>query len=254
MTNNGFKYFIDLKSDDKVLTLNPETLETEYQKPIVYYRYRYSGFMLLFEDENTNIKVTPEHNMFEGGKLKKALLCEKIYQDTGKLEFINDFNKKYEFNGLIKRVKYDDDVFCVEVEKYNTLLVKRKNKYTWAGNCRSTTVPYFDDVDLSDYTRLATDYETGKSYFVPANMSYKEWRVSLTEKQDKAFISDKKAREQHSSDRKQLAEYRKLQRKNPELFEGMPTTLQQYQAYKYGNPEKYEILKENARIARSELK
>ena len=121
-------------------------------------------------------------------------------------------------------------------------------------NCRSGTVPYFDDVDLSDYTRLATDYSTGQAYYVPANMSYKEWRASLTEKQEKAFISDKKAREQHSSDRKQLAEYRKLQRKNPELFEGMPTTLQQYQAYKYGNPEKYEILKENARIARSELK
>jgi len=118
-------------------------------------------------------------------------------------------------------------------------------------NCRTTTVPYFDDVDLSNYTRLATDYSTGQAYYVPANMSYKEWRASLTEKQDKAFIADKKAREQHAEDKKQLAEYRKLQNKQPELFEGMPRTLAEYQAYKYGEPEKYEILKENARIARS---
>ena len=147
MTNNGFKYFIDLQTNDKVLTLNPETLETEYQEPIAFYRYRYKGFMLLFEDDYINLKVTPEHNMLESGKLKKALLCEKIYQDTGKLEFINDFNKKYQFNGLIKRISYDDDVFCVEVEKYNTLLVKRKGKYAWCGNCRSTTHLYEGSID-----------------------------------------------------------------------------------------------------------
>ena len=113
-------------------------------------------------------------------------------------------------------------------------------------NCRSTTVPYFEDVDLSSYTRLATDYSTGKAYYVPANMTYKEWRASLTEKQEKDFINDKKAREQHDEDKKQLAEYRKLQNRQPDLFEGMPRTLEEYQAYKYGEHEKYEILKENA--------
>ena len=117
-------------------------------------------------------------------------------------------------------------------------------------NCRTTTVPYFDDVDYFQMERIATDYSTGQAYYVPNNMSYKEWRASLTEKQDKAFINNKKAREQHASDRKQLAEYRKLQNKQPELFEGMPRTLAEYQAYKYGKPEKYEILKENARIVK----
>ena len=118
-------------------------------------------------------------------------------------------------------------------------------------NCRTTTVPYFDDVDYEEMTRIATDYETGKPYYIPSNMSYKEWRASLTEKQEKYFIADKKSREQHNQDKQQLAEYRKLQNKNPELFEGMPRTLKEYQQYKYLEPEKYEILKENARIARS---
>lgn len=260
MTNNGFKYFIDLKTDDKVLTLNPETLETEYQKPIAYYRYRYSGFMLLFEDKNTNIKVTPEHNMLESGKLKKALLCEKIYQDTGKLEFINDFNKKYEFNGLIKRVKYDDDVFCVEVEKYNTLLVKRKNKYTWAGNCRSTTIPYFEELENSQYTRIATDYsKNGQPYYVPANLSYTEWKKSLSEEQQKYFIADKKIRQQHNADKEQLNNYRKIQtiaNKNGDgdLFSGMPTKLQQWQELKYLEPDKYAIYRDNYQKYKNSLK
>ena len=121
-------------------------------------------------------------------------------------------------------------------------------------NCRTTTIPYFDDMPIDEYGRIATDYSTGQAYYVPSNMTYKEWRASLTEKQDKYFIADKKIREQHSTDKQQLAEYRKLQTKNPALFEGMPRTLKEYQEYKYLQPDKYEILKQNARIVRSEMK
>lgn len=119
-------------------------------------------------------------------------------------------------------------------------------------NCRTTTVPFFDDVDYSTMTRLAEDYSTGKPYYVPADMSYSEWRKSLTTEQEKAFIADKKIREQHDNDKKQLAEYRKLAKKQPELFEGMPTRLNDFQTMKHLNPDKYAIYKENAKIVRSE--
>ena len=42
----------------------------------------------------------------------------------------------------IKDIFYNDYVYCVEVKKYNTLLVRRNGKICWSGNCRSTTVPY----------------------------------------------------------------------------------------------------------------
>lgn len=41
--------------------------------------------------------------------------------------------------------------------------------------CRTTTVPFFDDEDLSELTRIARD-ENGKNYYVPANMTYREWQ------------------------------------------------------------------------------
>lgn len=42
-------------------------------------------------------------------------------------------------------------------------------------NCRSTTIPYFEDLDeYNPSERVARD-EQGKTYMVPANMSYKEW-------------------------------------------------------------------------------
>lgn len=40
--------------------------------------------------------------------------------------------------------------------------------------CRTTTVPYFDDDDYEGLTRIARG-EDGKSYFVPADMTYREW-------------------------------------------------------------------------------
>lgn len=52
-------------------------------------------------------------------------------------------------------------------------------------HCRSTTVPYFDDEFDAVGERAARDEETGKTYFVPGNMTYKEW--------EKAFVNGDKS-------------------------------------------------------------
>ncbi|MGF0095016.1 minor capsid protein [Peptoniphilus sp. SGI.035] len=75
-----------------------------------------------------------------------------------------------------KSFYYDDFVYCVEVPEYNTLYVRRNGKCCWSGNCRTTTVPYFDD-DIQkeiENTRMARDVESGKSVRVE-DISYKEW-------------------------------------------------------------------------------
>lgn len=50
-------------------------------------------------------------------------------------------------------------------------------------NCRSTTVPYFDD-DFGVVGERAARGEDGKTYYVPADMTYKEW--------EKAFVDGDK--------------------------------------------------------------
>lgn len=52
-------------------------------------------------------------------------------------------------------------------------------------HCRSTTIPYFDDEFDAVGERAASNEETGKTYFVPGNMTYKEW--------DKAFVQGDKS-------------------------------------------------------------
>ena len=48
-------------------------------------------------------------------------------------------------------------------------------------NCRCTTVPYFNDEFTQGEERAAKD-EDGKTYYVPADMTYKEWREKYVDK------------------------------------------------------------------------
>lgn len=43
-------------------------------------------------------------------------------------------------------------------------------------HCRSTTIPYFDDEFTEGEEREARGEDTGKTYYVPADMKYEEWR------------------------------------------------------------------------------
>ena len=57
-------------------------------------------------------------------------------------------------------------------------------------HCRSTTVPYFDDEFDAVGERAARDEETGKTYFVPGNMTYKEWEKSFVNGGDKSGLQE----------------------------------------------------------------
>lgn len=47
-------------------------------------------------------------------------------------------------------------------------------------NCRSVTCPYFDDEFTEDSKRAARD-EDGEAYYVPADMTYKEWKEAFVD-------------------------------------------------------------------------
>lgn len=55
--------------------------------------------------------------------------------------------------------------------------------------CRCADVPYYDDMDLTDMSRMARDPETGRTYEVPADMTYPEWKKRYVPKSEKAGAS-----------------------------------------------------------------
>lgn len=72
LTDSGFKYFKDLTLGDKVYTVNPETMEPEWQKPTDYIAYPYEGDMIHFKNKRFDMMVTPEHKMLVQRKGKKG--------------------------------------------------------------------------------------------------------------------------------------------------------------------------------------
>lgn len=81
--------------------------------------------------------------------------------------------------------------------------------------CRCTTVPHYDDTPTAGLTRAARDPETGKTYEVPADMSYTEWRKKYVDKQEenqKRYADRREERKQQYAKRQEeknerLAEY-----------------------------------------------
>ncbi len=55
--------------------------------------------------------------------------------------------------------------------------------------CRSTTVPYFDDGFGQPGERAARDAKTGKTYYVPDNMNYQEWKETFVDGGDKSRLT-----------------------------------------------------------------
>lgn len=87
--------------------------------------------------------------------------------------------------------------------------------------CRSVTVPYFDD-DFDVGERAARD-EDGKTYYVPADMTYPEWK--------KSFVEDAIS----TQTRKEFAKY-------SEILGNNPMTIGDFVKIKY-NDEEWKLFK-----------
>ena len=103
--------------------------------------------------------------------------------------------------------------------------------------CRSVTVPFFDD-EFSLTERAARDVETGETYYVPSDMTYKDWKKS----QDALYgdgTVDKKRKMSYneSADKMQFSRYKEL------IGVDAPKSFKDFQKIKYGADEEYTALK-----------
>jgi len=102
--------------------------------------------------------------------------------------------------------------------------------------CRTTTVPYYEDEDEVG-TRKARDPVTGKTYEVPANMTYKEWYDKYIKNNPEAILAEKKWKNRYA-DRKQYERYKKVLGKDLGV-----SSFDDFQNLKYNNTEKWEEIK-----------
>lgn len=99
-------------------------------------------------------------------------------------------------------------------------------------NCRSTTVPYFDDLSNKKRRARADD----KSYLVPAETNYEDWRKGLTPEQNKTMDTSLKMQRNKKSDKTQFDKYKSV------LGINSPKSFADFQELKY-NDENWKYVK-----------
>ena len=63
LTNQGWKLFSELNGEELIYTLNKDTKQSEWQKPINYFKQLYNGEMVHLSSFTSDLMVTPNHNM-----------------------------------------------------------------------------------------------------------------------------------------------------------------------------------------------
>jgi len=66
LTEDGWKEFSNLKDSDRVMALNPDSGEAQWERTSDIQSYDYDGEMRIVENRRIDLKVTPNHRMFVG--------------------------------------------------------------------------------------------------------------------------------------------------------------------------------------------
>ncbi|MGP1567508.1 MAG: minor capsid protein [Peptoanaerobacter stomatis] len=137
--------------------------------------------------------------------------------------------EQYEF---LATLDYKTSEICRELDK-KVFYVKDKqvgvNCNPMHPNCRSTTIPYFSDMQGS---RAARGVD-GKTYSVDRNMSYRDWYNSLSEEEKKQMEILAKMDKNKSLDKEQYKKYKLIYGKE------IGNNLEEFQKMKYSDNEKW---------------
>ena len=103
------------------------------------------GKVLLENKEPYIVIKTDHHKVARGGAVLKLKLKNLINSNVLERTFQGS-DKAEEAATEIKKVNYNKKVYCVELPKFHTLLIRRNGKVAWSGNCRCSFVPIREDV------------------------------------------------------------------------------------------------------------
>lgn len=101
-------------------------------------------------------------------------------------------------------------------------------------NCRSTTVPYFDD--MAEIEERAAREVDGRTVMVRGDMGYQEWHEHFVESNPE-YAFKERAWKNRFGDRKQFDKYRDL------LGDAIPNRFEDFQRLKYNSADEWERLK-----------
>lgn len=134
LTSEGWKRFDNLNQTEDVATLNPNTNEIEYHKPIGYICEPFDGQLNCAKNGLIEYEVTPNHNMY-ASEIKslthkkldlKLIQSEKIYGKNFHIKRDGIWKGEEMKYFVLPKLKFEDDY----EESYIDGLISRKYKQT----------------------------------------------------------------------------------------------------------------------------
>lgn len=143
-TDRGWLYFKDLRGDDRVLTLNPQSGESYLLNFVRAYQYAYKGKMYSLQTPDLDILVTPNHRHLVARNcdctymrlmFSTEIFGKCVYHLTNvRVEDENSYKCSKVEGAVEEWVDYDGMIYCVEVPYTHTVFVRRNGKTVWSGN------------------------------------------------------------------------------------------------------------------------
>lgn len=99
LTDNGWKFFYELEGNELIATLNPETFNIEFQKPVKYIVKEYVGDLIRIHGKrNFDLLVTPDHRLY----VKKSRHKEYSFVEAKNIPGGCSIPRTGKWNGTLK--------------------------------------------------------------------------------------------------------------------------------------------------------
>ena len=189
----------------ELVKLNPSTIETVIMKPWAQDGKNFSERIWTNKEKLVNVLHTElTQNVLRGTSPEKAskVIAEKmgvsarqartlVYTESAAIaskaqqDCFNELElERYEILATLDSRTSD---ICREMDKKVFEMKDYQVGVTappFHPRCRSCTCPFFDDEFTVMEKRSARNEETGKVYYVPANMSYAEWKEAFVDNKE----------------------------------------------------------------------
>jgi len=131
--------------DDQALSLNPETFDLGWQPVIATVRST-ADCMVNFLGPDVDSRVSWDHSMFvnpgDGWQFMDAIDVPDgslLYGGTLNPDTRESFFVISDFITTVEPV--GEEVACISLPEWHTILTKRNHKVLWTGNCRCHWIP-----------------------------------------------------------------------------------------------------------------
>jgi len=176
LTENGWKLFKDLNSNEKVATLNQDGY-LHYSFPTNYFEYDYSGDMIKVEGTAVNLLVTPNHRMYVARRNSPKGISDFKFVEAK--DCVGN-NKRFIYKKTSKWLGENNELFTIP-----DVLIRKKSKLKkeYMHTCKGAETPMKEWLDFFGFwlaegsaTKYLAHAESSKFY----NKNHFSYNISVS--------------------------------------------------------------------------